>query len=457
MQPATPANLRVLATYGATTVAQETPTAYSAAAVVVQKALGIDADGYYGAGTASAVRSWQAGRALPVTGAFGPADWKVMFPRPTAPFGTFESLTPYRVAGWAADADTTSPIDVQVLVDKVPVLTARADRPRPDLAAGYPGVGTDHGYDLSVPIAAGTHSVCVVGVNVGAGANTSTGCANVTVTTPSPLTAAASRLDTFLLSRADSSSVQLREVTDDGITGTTDLGGRILGAPAGVARNVGSLEVVVRGTDNNLWLKTRQADGSFSSYVKLDGPVSSRPSLSARGDGRVDLVARAADGRLLHRMSSTPGAWSGWVSLGGALLEGTAPAVAWTPSGRMDVYAVGTDHAVWRRSRSLSGTWSAWQKLGGATRNDLTAVATGTNEVTVALRGTDNAGWAMTVPSATGPATLTRLGGVLVEAPAVAAAPRSTTPVVIGTGTDGNLWATERGADRRWTRWVRQD
>ena len=457
VQPAVPANLKVLDTYGSTTVAQQTPTAYSAAAVVVQRALGIEADGYYGSGTASAVRTWQAGRRLPVTGAFGPADWQVMFPRPVVPFGTFEKVTPYRVTGWAADADTTAPIDVQVLVDKVPVLTARADRPRPELAASFPGVGTDHGYDLAVQIPDGTHSVCVVGVNVGAGASSSTGCSTVTVTAPSPLTAAASREDTFLLSRAATSSVVLREVTDEGVEGSTDLGGRIMGAPAAVARNVGALEVVVRGTDDNLWLKTRQADGSFSPYVKLDGPVSSRPSLSARGDGRVDLVARARDGRLLHRMSSTPGAWSGWVSLGGKLLEGTAPAVAWTPSGRMDVYGVGSDRAVWRRSRLVTGAWTGWQKMGGTTRNDLTAVATGTAEVTVAMRGTDNAGWALTVPSATSTGRLTRLGGALIEAPAIAAAPRSTTPVVIGTGTDGNLWGTERRADRTWSRWVRQD
>ncbi len=457
VQPASPANLKVLATYGATTVAQQTPTTYSDAAQVVQRALGVEADGYYGAGTATAVRAWQAGRRLPATGAFGPADWKVMFPRPTVPFGTFESLTPYRVKGWAADADTTAPIDVQVLVDKVPVLTAKADRSRPELATSFPGVGTAHGYDLPVQMSPGTHSVCVVGVNVGAGANTSTGCANVTVVAPSPLTAAANRQDTFLLSRSASSSVVVREVTDSGIGGPTDLGGKIVGAPAGVARWSGALEVVARGTDNDLWTRTRLADGTFTPYRRLAGPVSSRPSLSARGDGRVDLVARATDGRLLHRMSSTPGAWSGWVSLGGKLLEGTAPAVAWTPSGRLDVYGVGTDRAAWRRSRTGSGSWTEWQKVGGGTRNDLTAVATGTSEVTVAARGTDNAGWALTVPSSTSTGRWTRLGGTLAEAPAVVAAPRSTRPIVIGTGTDGNLWATERRADRTWTGWSRQD
>ena len=373
VQPAVPANLKLLATYGSTTVAQQTPTAYSDAAKLIQKALGITADGYYGSGTAGAVRTWQAGRGLPVTGAFGPADWTAMWPRPTAPFGTFETLSPFRVSGWAADADTSSPIDVQVLVDKVAVATVTADKPRPDVADDYPGIGTDHGYDAAVLVPAGTHTVCVVGVNVGAGANTSTGCSSVTVQPPSPLTAAASRADTFLLSRGASSSVVLREVTPDGIDGTVDLGGRIYGAPAGVARKVGALEVVVRGTDDNLWLKERQADGTYSSYEKLDGPVSSRPSLSARAsDGRVDLVARATDGRLLHRMSSTPGAWSGWESLGGKLLEGTAPAVAWTAGGRMDVYGVGTDKAIWRRSRSVTGTWSAWQRMGGSTRTTST-------------------------------------------------------------------------------------
>ena len=67
------------------------------------------------------------------------------------------------------------------------------------------------------------------------------------------------------------------------------------------------------------------------------------------------------------------------------------------------------------------------------------------------MRGTDTRGWALTVPSATSTGTLTRLGGRLLEAPAIAAGPATTTPVVIGTGTDGNLWATERRGDRTWT------
>jgi hypothetical protein len=81
------------------------------------------------------------------------------------------------IRGWAFDPDVpTTPLTVTVSVDgQVTVLTA--DASRPDVGRAYPGVGDDHGYEMTATVAAGTHTVCATGTNVGTGTmNPTLGC-----------------------------------------------------------------------------------------------------------------------------------------------------------------------------------------------------------------------------------------------------------------------------------------
>ncbi|HEX3540204.1 MAG TPA: hypothetical protein VHT75_07125 [Acidimicrobiales bacterium] len=102
------------------------------------------------------------------------------------PFGYIDTATPgpdtVRLTGWAIDPDTASPISVAIVVDGALAATAAAGGARPDIAAAYPGFGPNHGFDVTVPVAGGTHSVCVVALNTGSGtANPSLGCFTLTV------------------------------------------------------------------------------------------------------------------------------------------------------------------------------------------------------------------------------------------------------------------------------------
>jgi len=105
--------------------------------------------------------------------------------RGRAPFGNYEALIggagSATVAGWVIDPDTTDPIAIHIYVDGVGTQYA-ADVARPDVAAAYPGTGTNHGFYQTVPMSAGTHGVCVYGINNGAGGHTLLGCRTVTVT-----------------------------------------------------------------------------------------------------------------------------------------------------------------------------------------------------------------------------------------------------------------------------------
>lgn len=78
------------------------------------------------------------------------------------------------VTGWATDPDTTAPITVQVFVDGKAVTKLAAN------AAGgsHPG----HMFSAVVPVAQGTHTVCVAGLNVLSGtANSPQSCRSVQI------------------------------------------------------------------------------------------------------------------------------------------------------------------------------------------------------------------------------------------------------------------------------------
>ncbi|MDT4979253.1 MAG: hypothetical protein QOG07_1132 [Pseudonocardiales bacterium] len=85
------------------------------------------------------------------------------------------------IKGWTFDPDAPmSVLTVYLWIDGK-LSGIRADRPRPDVGAVYPGTGTTHGFDTTVRLAEGPHNICPVARNVGAGANKSFPCAVVTV------------------------------------------------------------------------------------------------------------------------------------------------------------------------------------------------------------------------------------------------------------------------------------
>ena len=75
----------------------------------------------------------------------------------------------YRVAGWALDPDTSTPIAVHVYVGTFGTAHA-ADLVRDDVAAIH-GLGNRHGFDVTVPARGADQSrVCVYAINAGPGA-----------------------------------------------------------------------------------------------------------------------------------------------------------------------------------------------------------------------------------------------------------------------------------------------
>ncbi len=88
------------------------------------------------------------------------------------PFGSFDSssvslLNRVTLTGWTIDPDTNDPTPVDIAVDGAIVKRIMADKVRTDVSAVVPGYGDAHGFETTVDLSGGEHSVCAVAVNIG--------------------------------------------------------------------------------------------------------------------------------------------------------------------------------------------------------------------------------------------------------------------------------------------------
>jgi hypothetical protein len=103
-----------------------------------------------------------------------------------SPFGSFDQVSvsgpgQISVSGWVIDPDLAGPTQAHVYVDGAGVaLTANLSRS--DIGSIYPGYGPGHGFSSLIPVAGGTHNVCVFGINLAApGAHVGFGCRSIVV------------------------------------------------------------------------------------------------------------------------------------------------------------------------------------------------------------------------------------------------------------------------------------
>ena len=104
------------------------------------------------------------------------------------PFGVIDSLSvnasTATVTGWGLDPDTTASIAVRYYVDGTAAGSTTAGETRADVGAAY-GKGDRHGYSRAFGAAAGSHNLCVRGVDYQTGTEAAFGCRTFTIATPS--------------------------------------------------------------------------------------------------------------------------------------------------------------------------------------------------------------------------------------------------------------------------------
>jgi hypothetical protein len=181
---AVPANLPVLASYGATTL---TSASSGPAVAALQKALQITSTGTWSSETTGAMQQFQKQQGLTVSSSWTPAAWLRLLPKPAVPFGAVEFVDPARgpllVQGWGIDADDDVPLTVHVYVDGAWKVTGTEDQARPDVTKTYTAYGAAHGFRIPLQLEDGVHEVCAFGINAPStpGSNGKLGCLTTTV------------------------------------------------------------------------------------------------------------------------------------------------------------------------------------------------------------------------------------------------------------------------------------
>ncbi len=107
-------------------------------------------------------------------------------PRGSYDIATMTGLGQVLVRGWAYDPDTVDPIRIDFYADGHGLTSVQADGARPDIAALYPMYGANHGFQTTVKLGGGTHSICAFAINVAGGGNTLLGCHTVSLPTGPP-------------------------------------------------------------------------------------------------------------------------------------------------------------------------------------------------------------------------------------------------------------------------------
>ena len=146
----------------------------------------------------------------------------------------------------------------------------------------------------------------------------------------------------------------------------------MIGQPAVTAWSAQRLDIVVRGTDNQVYHKAWTGKSwypSIDGWSSLGGEISSNTAMVSWASGRLDILARGKDTQLYHKSYQEGSGWypnlTGWTSLGGWLLEGSNPEVVSWQQGRLDIFIRNSNYAIQHKSYqdgsgwypSLSGTW----------------------------------------------------------------------------------------------------
>jgi endoglucanase len=108
------------------------------------------------------------------------------------PFGALETVTSapggVTATGWAIDDDAgADPIRIGISIDGVFGEEVVADEPRADIGEQYPDAGADHGFAVTLTTPAGSHEICVYGIDPDSAATSLLGCKRAAALTGNPI------------------------------------------------------------------------------------------------------------------------------------------------------------------------------------------------------------------------------------------------------------------------------
>jgi hypothetical protein len=145
---------------------------------------------------------------------------------------------------------------------------------------------------------------------------------------------------------------------------------------------------VVRGTDNHLYWNSYNSVPSWGSWQSLGGATLSPPGIcEVLGFGEVWVVVRGTDNGIYLKYWYA-GTWSGWISPtgGGATIDQPACAYLYP---FLHIVVRGGGNELY--SNSYNGVWSGWHDLHGKSSSSPVLVSTPLlNRIDLVVQGTDN-------------------------------------------------------------------
>jgi hypothetical protein len=141
---------------------------------------------------------------------------------------------------------------------------------------------------------------------------------------------------------------------------------------------------------------------------------------------------------------------SGWHNHGGAFPSGGL-AVGASAVGKLHILGIGNDSALW--VRSYNAGWGSWGSLGGVASGEPAVVSTGSNRMTVFLRGSDNELWATFYDNGwTG--QWQKIGGAMASSPAGAVTSSGTVYAFVRRS-DNQIWYVKKtSGSTSWSSWT---
>src|ERR1022692_344433 len=255
--------------------------------------------------------------------------------------------------------------------------------------------------------------------------------------------------------------------------GTYSLQVVAMGIPSpGIIVNVlAVLQLFYRGTDNSVWSRWRNTDGSWSNEQHIGGTLSGDPiAAQVPGTDVLQLFYRGTDKSVWSRWRNADGSWSNEQHIGGTL-NGDPIAAQLPGTDVLQLFYRGTDNSVWSRWRNTDGSWSKEQHIGGTLNGDpIAAQIPGTDLLQLFYRGTDNnvySRWRNTDlswsaeqnfggvlngdPIAADVVAPTGIGGTLNGDPIAAQIPGTDLLQLFYRGTDNNVYSRWRNTDGSWS------
>jgi CubicO group peptidase (beta-lactamase class C family) len=270
----------------------------------------------------------------------------------------------------------------------------------------------------------------------------------------------------WLFARRTSGALMRRRLPLEGAPETAiDFPGGVFTSGVAAASSDGKrVEVMARGTDNQIWRGwSKDSGATWQGFKPIpNGTFMTGPAVAMSADGAtIHVVAIGMDRRMYVSRSKDGGnSWTGWKPIGAGIFN-SQPALVCRNDGRvLHAFGRGTDNRFWANSSSEFGdNWQAhWAPVGNGifTSGPAAACNGSASKIHVVGRGTDRAYWRNLWTGSWLPNWQEIPGGGFTSAAAVLATLDGNSVEVVGL--DGD-WCVRRNRSTNggtsWTGWSR--